>query len=109
VPHNALKLQVVLLPGSQLCWRRCYFTYREHGTPALGAWRVSSPNRLLAYWNTAGLTGTWTIHVQARVAGTVVPIYAADVTFCVADGTSRQTVDVTLDQQKPVGRSTSPG
>ena len=86
-----------------------YFTYREHGTPALGSWRrVSSPNRLLAYWNTAGLTGTWTIHVQARVAGTVFPIYAAGVTFCVADGTSRSTVDVSLDQQPPVAMSRSP-
>ena len=79
-----------------------YFTYREHGTPALGAWRrVSSPNRLLAYWNTAGLTGTWTIHVQARVAGTVAPIYAAGITTCLADGTLRQSVKVTLDQDPP--------
>ena len=79
-----------------------YFTYREHGTPALGAWRrVSSPNRLLAYWNTEGLTGTWTIHVQARATGTVAPIFAAGVTTCLADGTTRSTVDVTLDQEKP--------
>ena len=80
-----------------------YFTYREHGTPALGAWRrVSSPNRLLGYWSTAGLSGAWTIHVQARVAGTILPIYAAGVTFCIADGTSRAAVAVTLDQEKPV-------
>jgi hypothetical protein len=80
-----------------------YFTYREHGTPALGAWRrVSSPNRLLAYWNTAGLTGTWTIHIQARVVGTVAPIFTAGTTFCLADGTTRTSVDVTLDQEPPV-------
>jgi hypothetical protein len=80
-----------------------YFTYREYGTPALGAWRrVSSPNRLLGYWNTAGLAGTWTIHVEARVAGTVLPIYGAGITFCLANGTSRSTVPVTLDQAKPV-------
>lgn len=79
-----------------------YFTYREHGTPAIGAWRrVSSPNRLLAYWNTEGLTGTWTIHIQARATGTVVPIFVAGVTTCLADGTTRSTVDVTLDQEKP--------
>jgi hypothetical protein len=80
-----------------------YFTYREHGTPALGAWRrVSSPNRLLVYWNTLGLTGTWTIHIQARVVGTVVPIYAAGTTTCLADGTTRTSVNVTLDQEAPV-------
>ena len=68
-----------------------YFTYREHGTPALGAWRrVSSPNRLLAYWSTTGLTGTWTIHIQARVVGTVAPIFAAGVPLCLADGTTRR-------------------
>jgi hypothetical protein len=79
------------------------FTYREYGTPALGAWRrVSSPNRLLGYWNTAGLAGTWTIHVEARAAGTVLPIYGAGITFCLANGTSRSTVPVTLDQAKPV-------
>jgi hypothetical protein len=80
-----------------------YFVYREHGTPALGAWRrVSSPNRRLAHWNTAGLTGTWIIHIQARLAGTVAPIFAAGVTLCLADGTTRQSVAVTLDQDKPV-------
>ena len=80
-----------------------YFTYREHGTPAVGSWRrVSSPNRLLAYWNTGGLTGTWTIHVQARVVGTVAPIYASGTTFCLADGTIRSDVKVTLDQELPV-------
>jgi len=80
-----------------------YFTYREYGTPALGAWRrVSSPNRLLCYWNTAGLTGTWTIHVQARVAGTVAPIFAAGTTTCLSDGTTRTSVKVTLDQDPPV-------
>jgi hypothetical protein len=87
-----------------------YFTYREHGTPALGAWRrVSSPNRLLARWNTAGRTGTWTIHVQARVVGTVAPIYAAGTTFCLADGTVRTDVKVTLDQDPPVANVTITG
>lgn len=80
-----------------------YFTYREHGTPAGGAWRrVSSPNRLLAYWNTLGLTGTWTIQIQARVVGTVAPIYSAGTTLCLLDGTTRTSVAVTLDQQPPV-------
>ena len=80
-----------------------YFIYREHGTPAVGSWRrVSSPNRLLAYWNTLGLSGTWTIHVQARVVGTMAPIYAAGITLCVADGTTRSSVNVTLDQDAPV-------
>ena len=78
-----------------------YFKYREYGTPALGAWRrVSSPNRLLGYWNTAGLSGTWTIHVEARVAGTLAPIFAAGVTTC-PDGTTRSSVNVTLDQGRP--------
>lgn len=80
-----------------------YFTYREHGTPALGSWRrVSSLNRLLARWNTKGLTGMWTVHIQARAAGTVAPIYAAGITVCVADGTTRSSVNVALDQEKPV-------
>jgi hypothetical protein len=80
-----------------------YFLYREHGTPALGAWRrVSSPNRRLAHWNTDGLAGTWTIHIQARVTGTVAPIFAAGVTLCLADGTTRSSVAVTLDQDPPV-------
>jgi hypothetical protein len=78
-----------------------YFIYREYGTPALGARReVSSPNRLLAYWNTTGLTGTWTIHIQARFVGTVAPIYTEGVTTC-PDSTLRTHVKVTLDQEKP--------
>ena len=88
---------------SQVASADGYFTYREHGTPALGAWRrVSSPNRLLVYWNTSGLSGTWTIHIQARVVGTVAPIFAAGVTTCLADGTTRSSVSVTLDQDPPV-------
>ena len=80
-----------------------YFTYREYGTPALGAWRrVSSPNRLLAYWDTGGLTGTWTIHIEARVAGSIAPIYVAGVTLCINDGTLRSSAAITLDQEKPV-------
>jgi hypothetical protein len=82
-----------------------YFIYREHGTPALGAWRhVSSPNRLLVYWNTLGLSGTWTIHIQARVVGTVAPIYAAGTTVCLDDGSVRSSVSVTLDEQAPVAQ-----
>lgn len=80
-----------------------FFTYREHGTPALGSWRrVSSPNRLLAYWNTSSLSGIWTIHVEARFAGTVAPIYAAGITTCLADGTTRSSVKVIFDQDPPV-------
>lgn len=87
-----------------------YFTYREHGTPALGAWRrVSSPNRLLANWSTTGLTGTWTIHVQARKSGTLFPIFSAGTTTCLADGTTRTSVSVTLDQDEPVGLLTITG
>lgn len=86
-----------------------YFTYREYGTPAAGGWRrVASPNRLLAYWNTAGLAGAWTIHVQARFAGTVAPIYDAGITTCVAGGT-RQNVNVTFDQDKPDAQVTIVG
>lgn len=79
-----------------------FFTYGEHGTPALGSWRrVSSPNWLLARWNTAGLTGKWTIHIEARQAGTTSPIYSAGVTVC-PDSTTRSSVAITLDQEKPV-------
>ncbi|MGH7339092.1 MAG: hypothetical protein ACREKH_01245, partial [Candidatus Rokuibacteriota bacterium] len=86
-----------------------YFTYREHGSPAVGSWRrVSSPNRLLAYWNTSGLTGTWTIHVQARNTGTVAPIFPAGLTFC-PDGSWRSSVKVTLDQQRPEASVTITG
>ncbi|MEZ4417014.1 MAG: hypothetical protein R3E10_14780 [Gemmatimonadota bacterium] len=80
-----------------------WFTYREHGSPALGAWRrVSSPNRLLARWNTSGLTGLWTIHVEARMAGTTAPVFSAGLTTCLADGTTRSSVKVALDQEPPV-------
>ncbi len=80
-----------------------YFTYREYGTPALGAWRrVSSPNRLLAYWDTGALTGTWTIYIEARVAGSLAPIYFAGITHCISDGTLRSSVAINLDQEKPV-------
>lgn len=87
-----------------------YFTYREHGTPALGSWRrVSSPNRLLAYWHTGTRTGTWTIHVQARATGTVAPIFVAGNTLCLADGSWRSSVAVTLDQEPPVASLTITG
>lgn len=80
-----------------------YYTYREFGTPALGAWRrVSSLNRALGYWNTTGLTGQWVINVEARIAGTTTPIFAAGVSTCVLDGTTRQSVVIALDQEKPV-------
>jgi hypothetical protein len=80
-----------------------FFPYLEYGTPAGGGWqRVSSPNRLLAYWNTAGLTGTWTIHIEARSVAPMPPaIYAAGTTTCLADGTLRQSINVTLDQEAP--------
>ena len=97
-PGTAISYTIAQSAGSD-----GYFTYREHGTPALGAWRrVSSPNRLLVYWSTGALTGTWTIHIQARVVGTVAPIFAAGVTLCLADGTTRSSVAVTLDQDPPV-------
>ena len=87
-----------------------YFTYREYGTPAGGAWRrVSSPNRRLAEWYTAGLSGTWTIHIEAREVGTVGPIYSAGITTCLADGTARSSVNVTLDQDQPVASVTITG
>jgi hypothetical protein len=87
-----------------------FFTYREFGTPATGAWRrVSSPNRRLANWNTLGLSGTWTIHIEARRAGTTTPIYAAGTTLCLADGTTRTSVSVTLDQESPVASLTLTG
>lgn len=79
-----------------------FFLYREHGVPAAGAWRrVSSPNRLLGVWNTLGLSGTWTIHVEARVVGSSF-VYHAGQTTCLADGTVRTSVQVTLDQTPPV-------
>ena len=79
-----------------------YFTYREYGTPATGGWReVSSPERRLGHWDTGDLTGTWTIHIQARRTGTTTPIYAAGITVCLADGSTRSSVNVSLDQEKP--------
>jgi hypothetical protein len=85
-----------------------YYTYREYGTPP-GSWRrVSSPNRLLAYWDTTGLSGTWTIHIQARSAGTLFPIFSAGVTLC-PDGTTRSSVPVTLDQIRPDAQITITG
>ena len=70
---------------------------------------MSSLNRLLAYWSTTGLTGMWTIHVQARHVGTLAPIYSAGTTTCLADGTTRTSVSVTLDQDAPVGALTITG
>jgi hypothetical protein len=94
----------VSYPISQVATTDGWFTYREHGNPALGpaAWReVSSPNRFLAHWNTtAALTGTWRIDIVARVAGTTTPVYAAGITFCVG-GSSLSSVNIALDQQLP--------
>jgi len=80
-----------------------YFSYLEYGTPALGSWRrVSSPNRLLGYWNTAGLSGMWAIQIQARRVGTLAPIYSAGTKLCLPVGTPISSVNVTLDQIPPV-------
>ena len=77
------------------------YTYREYGTPISGAWRrVSSPNRLLAVWNTvAPMTGTWEIVIEAFDTLTNIT-YVAGITHC-ADGTTRQAVRVYLDEYKP--------
>jgi hypothetical protein len=78
-----------------------HFTYREYGTPLLGAWRrVSSPNRLLAYWNTLGLSGQWRIHLEARLKASPTVVFSAGTTVCL-DGTLRSSVEVALDQQAP--------
>jgi hypothetical protein len=79
-----------------------YYTYREHGSPVLGAWRrVTSPNRLLALWNTTPAeTGLWEIKVEALDITTDVT-YAAGITTCVADGSTRQNIKVRLDQVRP--------
>jgi hypothetical protein len=93
-------------PISQVASPDGFFTYRENGNVGLSAvgWReVSSPPRFLAHWHTSEtLTGTWRIDIVARLAGTVAPIYTAATTVCV-DGTTRSSVNVTLDQEKPVG------
>ena len=77
------------------------YTYREYGTPVTGSWRrVSSPNRLLAYWYTAApMTGLWEIVIEAfdTISGIT---YIAGITHC-ADGTSRQAVRVQLDEYSP--------
>lgn len=81
-----------------------FYTYREYGTPVSGAWRrVASPNRLLAQWNTGQpMTGMWEIMVEAVDTLTNTP-YAAGVTTCIADGTTRQNVKIKLDEVAPVG------
>lgn len=90
-------------PVNQTATADGWFDYLEYGTPALGSWRqVSSPNRLLAYWNTtAALTGLWTIRVEARRTIAPATIYSAGVTTCVGGGV-RSEVTVRLDQQLPV-------
>lgn len=79
-----------------------FYTYREHGTPVLGAWRrVSSMNRLLVPWNTAApMTGQWEIKLEAKdtLTGT---IYQAGIITC-PDGTTLQSVRVRLDEIAPV-------
>ena len=79
-----------------------YYTYREYGS-GLGAWRrVSAPNRLLARWNTTSAqTGLWEIKVEALDTLTGIT-YQAGTSTCLIDGTTRQTVKIRLDQQRPV-------
>jgi hypothetical protein len=78
-----------------------FYTYREAPpVPGVG-WREVNPSRLLAVWNTGGKTGLWEISIIAKdpVTNTV---FLAATTQCILDGTSRQSVNIYLDQAPPV-------
>ena len=85
-------------------WRRLFYLSRAWDPGgrllATGVEPEPAPGILEHAWP----QWTWTIHVQARVVGTMAPIYAAGITLCVADGTTRSSVNVTLDQDAPVAR-----
>ncbi len=78
-----------------------FYTYREHGSPVLGPWRrVTAPNRLLAVWaTTEAQTGLWEIKVEAL--DLLNNLYVAGLQICVVDGTTRQNVNIRLDQTPP--------
>jgi len=78
-----------------------FYTYQEAPpVPGVG-WRTVTPSRLLAYWNTAGKTGLWEISIEVKDPVTNTP-YAAGGTFCVLDGSTRQSVTIDLDQTAPL-------
>lgn len=80
-----------------------FYTYREYGNGSTLPWRrVSSPNRMLASWNTSSAeTGLWKIRIEALDTLTNT-LYLAGTTTCILDGTTRQDVKVRLDQTPPV-------
>ncbi len=78
-----------------------YYTFREYHVDGANWRRVSSPNRLLALWQTGlGMTGMWEIKIEALDTVTNLT-YVAQIKNC-ADGTTRQNVKVRLDQDTPV-------
>lgn len=85
-------------PADQSASPDGWFRYLEYGPMTQ---IVDSPERLLGYWDTGGLTGPWTIHVEARRISAPLAVYSAAVNTCV-DGTARSSVIVSLDQEPPV-------
>jgi hypothetical protein len=77
-----------------------FYIYRDDPDGAGGGWRCVRDN-VLAYWNTTETqTGLWEIRLQAKQGALGTPYDAATV-VCVADGTTRSTVKVFLDQARP--------
>ena len=75
-----------------------YYTFREYHMDGSNWRRVLSPNRLLAKWKTgSGMTEMWEIRIEAFDTLTNTT-YVAQIKNCFADGTTRQSVKVWLDQ-----------
>jgi hypothetical protein len=76
-----------------------YFTYRD-ATASSAGWRNISPPGLLAEWNTVGKTGLWQISIEAKDPVTN-NVFAAGSLLCTLDGSTRQSVRITLDNEIP--------
>jgi hypothetical protein len=73
-----------------------YYTYLEdlHGS----AWRRYAVGNILARWVTGGLSGLWQIKIEAKKPdGTDVPVGA----LVCSDGSTRSTIKVRLDNERP--------
>lgn len=82
-----------------------YYTYREQNFP--NQWREVAQN-VLAKWITANpMTGMWEIMIEAKLPDNT--ILTGGTLFCLADGTTRSTVKVRLDEVAPSAKVTITG
>jgi hypothetical protein len=82
-----------------------YYTYREQNFP--NQWREVAQN-VLAKWITSNpMTGMWEIMIEAKLPNNT--ILTGGTLFCLADGTTRSTVKVWLDEVAPSAKVTITG